>query len=563
MSIIRVPRHFTNYYIAASRRLLREPVLLVAFVVSVGALFLLIVYPTVLVVLKGFEGEDGSFSVANFATLWQRPVMQKAVRNTLLLVVTSVPLGSIVGIFIGYLLTCTDLPARRWLRILITLPMIFPPFTGEMGLLLLFGRRGLITYRLLNLTGFSIYGAKGVILLQTIGGIPIISLIASQTFAAVSRDQEEAAQDLGADRLRTLFTVTLPMAAPGILSAILLRFISVISDFGTPMIVGAGFNPLAVEAYSQIMHNYDFALGAALSTALLVPAFIVFIIYEYLLSRRSFVTVTGRARTGVTHPLPWYVKCPALFFIAVIIFWNYSQLAVYLIGAFTKLFPRDMTFTLEHFKSWVDSARYLRNSVWTSAVAAVTGGLLASVLAYLIVRTRVPGSGLLDFLGTLPWGIPGTVKGVGYILAFHGAPFYWTGSYLIIILVNIGRSLPLPLRSNASTLLQLDPSLEEASMDLGASRLRTFFRITVPLISSAFFFSLLYFFKDCMTNLSSVIMLMSVKTELFYPHMFRAMTGGTPGAALAQGLEMFLLIIILLMVTAKMTGKSPLQLFQI
>jgi len=538
-------------------------VLFATIVVVAGLLLLLIVFPLTLVLLWSFQDQAGNLSLNNFAVLWERPIMQKAVRNTLLLVAISVPLGTIVATFIGYFLTCTDLPARRLMRILITLPMIFPPFTGAMGLLMLFGRRGVITYELLHLENFDIYGPHGIILLQTIGCIPLLSLVVSGTFAAISRDMEEAAEDLGASRLRVLFTVTLPLAMPGILSAGLLHFIDVISDFGTPMIVGKGFSVLAVEAYSQIMYTYDLPLGTALCTVLLIPALLGFIAYHYLLGRRSYVTVTGSARGAVIHHMPWFVKWPVFLFLCLIIFWNFSQLAVYLLGVFTRLFPRDMTFTLEHFEAWSRNIEPLENSLWTSLGAALAGGLLAAVLAYLVVKHSFPGRKVLDYIGTLPWGVPGTVKGVGYILAFNKAPFYWTGTYLILILVNVARSLPLALRANAAALQQLDPSLEEASLDLGASRVQTFRRVILPLIRPAFILGIVYIFKDAMTNLTSAIMLITPKTELLYITMFKDMTYGASGPALALGLEIFLINIILLLIITRLTKRSPLELFQL
>jgi len=485
------------------------------------------------------------------------------VRNTLMLVSISVPLGTLVATLVGYVLTCTDLPARRLMRILISLPMIFPPFTGAMGLLMLFGRRGIITYDLLHLENFNIYGPHGIILLQTIGCIPLLSLIVSGTFAAISRDMEEAAEDLGASRLRVLLTVTFPLAIPGILSAGLLHFIDVISDFGTPMIVGKGFTVLAVEAYSQIMYTYDLPLGTALCTVLLIPALLGFVAYQYLLGRRSYVTVTGAARGAVIHRMPWFIKWPAFVFLCLIVFWNFSQLAVYLIGVFTKLFPRDMTFTLEHFDQWFRTTKHLQNSLLTSLGAALAGGLLAAVLAYLVVKQDFPGRQLLDYIGTLPWGVPGTVKGVGYILAFNKAPFYWTGSYFILILVNVARSIPLALRANAAALHQLDPSLDEASLDLGASRFQTFVKVILPLIRPAFILGIVYIFKDAMTNLTSAIMLITPRTELLYIKMFSSMTQGASGGALALGLEIFLINIALLLVITRLTKRSPLELFQL
>jgi len=548
---------------ASLLKVAREPVMAVTAVVVAGLLFLLIVYPLTLVLLWSFQDEAGTMSFRNFTALWERPIMQKAVVNTLLLVLISVPLGTIVATLIGYVLTCTDLPARQFMRILITLPMIFPPFTGAMGLLMLFGRRGLITYELLHLENFSIYGLHGIILLQTIGAIPLLSLIVSNTFASISRDMEEAAEDLGARRLRVLRTVTFPLAMPGILSAGLLHFIDVISDFGTPMIVGKGYTVLAVEAYSQIMYTYDIYLGTALCAVLLIPALGGFLAYHYLLGRRSYVTVTGGARGPIIHQMPWFVKWPVFLFLCLLVFWNFSQLAIYLVGVFTKLFPRDMTLTLEHFQVWLRTTKPLQNSLLVSFWAALAGGILAAVLAYLVVKPDFPGRKILDYIGTLPWGIPGTVKGVGYILAFNKAPFYWTGSYFILVLVNVARSIPLALRANVAALHQLDPSLDEASMDLGASRIRTFIKVTLPLIRPAFILGIIYIFKDAMTNLTSAIMLITPRTELLYISMFQSMTYGASGDALALGLEIFLINIILLFIITRLTKRSPLELFQL
>lgn len=549
--------------LANLRRIAREPVLALTIIGVAFALFLLIVYPVTLVALWGFRDQAGNLSLENFAMLWQRPIMQKAVWNTVVLVVISVPLGTLVATLVGYVLTCTDVPARKLMRILITLPMIFPPFTGAMGLLMLFGRRGFITYNILGLENFSIYGVHGIILLQTIDCIPLLSLVVSGTFAAISRDMEEAAEDLGASRLRVLLTVTFPLALPGILSAALLHFISVLGDFGTPMIVGKDFTVLAVEAYSQIMNTYNLQLGTALCTALLIPSLFGFIAYHYLLGRRSYVTVTGAARQGILHRMPWFIKWPVFVFLCLIVFWNMSQLAVYFVGAFTKLFPLNLTFTLEHFQEWGRTTKQLQNSLSISLAAALAGGTFAAILAYLVTKQEFPGRKLLDYIGTLPWGIPGTVKGVGYILAFNFAPFYWTGTYFILILVNIARSIPLALRANAAALQQLDPNLDEASLDLGATRVRTFTRVILPLIRGSFVLGTVYIFKDTMTNLNAAIMLITPRTELIYTTMFANMTKGAQGPSLAIGLEIFLISIALLLIIARLTGKSPLEMFQI
>ncbi|MEX0787886.1 MAG: ABC transporter permease subunit, partial [Anaerolineales bacterium] len=205
----------------------------------------------------------------------------------------------------------------------------------------------------------------------------------------------------------------------------------------------------------------------------------------------------------------------------------------------------------------------LRNSLIVSVGAGVVGGIIGLIMASLVARERFPGRGILDFSGTLMYAIPGTVVGIGYIIAFNAAPYFWTGTFFIIIIAYAYRRLPVGLRTAVAAQKQLDPSLEEASLDLGASRIRTFTHITFPLLSRAFFAGVIYIFIHSMTDLSAAVFLNAGRTQLYTVRMFRIMVVGNPSEAAAFAALLVVIILIGLGLLSRITGKSFVDLFRV
>lgn len=205
----------------------------------------------------------------------------------------------------------------------------------------------------------------------------------------------------------------------------------------------------------------------------------------------------------------------------------------------------------------------LRNSLFVSVGSGLLGGVAGILFAWLVTRQKFPGRGALDFSATLMYAIPGTVIGIGYIIAFNAAPYFWTGTFFIIIVAYAFRRLPVGLRTAVAAQRQVDPSLEEASLDLGASRLRTFALITFPLLSRAFFAGVIYIFIRSMTDLSTAIFLNAGRTQLYTVRMFRVMITGTPSEAAAFAGLLVVIILISLGLLSKLTGKSFVDLFRI
>lgn len=550
---------------ALSQRLRRELALLVAFQAGVVALIVFVLWPLGQVFVQAFRESHAALglSLIQFEQLLAQPMVARATGNTLVIGLTSAVLATLIGTLVAYTVTLTDVPGRRWLRILTTLPLVSPPFAVSFAVLLLFGRRGLITYDLLHITSWNIYGPHGIVFVQLISDIPLAALILSAVFASISRDLEEAAEDLGGSPLYVLRTVTFPLVTPAILTAGLLTFINAIADFGNPMLIGGGYQVLATQAYIQMIELFDLQSGAALALLLLVPALVAFALQHWITRKRSYVTVTSGARTGHIRKLPGWLKWSLYGLVVTLAAIDVLLYGSIFVGAFVNAWGFDYTPTLRNLAGLAGAMPMLRNSLIVSMGAGLLGGLAGILFAWLVTRPRIPGREGLDFTATLMYAIPGTVIGIGYIIAFNAAPYFWTGTFFIIIVAYAFRRLPVGLRTAVAAQRQVDPSLEEASLDLGASRLRTFTQITFPLLSRAFFAGVIYIFIRSMTDLSTAVFLNAGATQLYTVRMFRVMTTGTPSQAAAFAVLLIVIILLSLAVLSKVTGKSFVDLFRV
>jgi iron(III) transport system permease protein len=549
----------------ASRRLRREPVLLVAVQVVVAALVVFVVWPLGQVFLEGFRvGQtERAFSLIQFERLLAQPMVARATLNTLGLGLVSASLATIIGTLLAFTLTLTDIPGRAAMRILTILPLVSPPFAVSFAFILLFGRRGLITYDLLHITQYNIYGPHGIVLVQLVSDIPLVALILSAVFASISRDLDEAAQDLGGRPFFVLRTVTFPLVTPAILTAFLLSFISVISDFGNPMLIGGGFQVLATQAYIQFIELFDLQLGAALSMVLIIPALLAFLAQHWIVNRRSYITVTSGAKTGYIRRLPDSIRLPLFGLVFFMAGFNLLLYGSIFVGAFVRAWGFDYSPTLANLNGLVNALPMLWNSIKVSVGSGILGGLVGLLIAWLVARQQFPGRRELDFTATIMYAVPGTVVGIGYILAFNNSPYFWTGTFFIIIVAYAFRRLPVGLRTGIAAQKQIDPTLEEASLDLGASRPRTFARVTFPLLYRAFLAGVMYIFIRSMTDLSSAVFLNSGRTQLYTVRMFRVMITGTPSQAAAFAGLLIVIILLSLGLLSRLTGKSFVDLFRV
>lgn len=491
---------------AEMKVLLREPPLLI----SIAAVFLLfavfIIYPFVKILLVPSEAD------------WIRAITGKefilVFAHTLFSSFIATAAAIIFGFLFAYGINYTDMPCKRFFQVVALLPTMAPSVVTGLAFIMLFGRRGFITWQLLHLK-VDLYGPFGLWVAQTIAFFPLAYITISGVLKSISPNLELAAQNLGARGWYLFKTVTLRLATPGVASAFLLVAINSLADFGNPMLVGGNYHVLATEAYTQVTGAWDLPMGATLSVFLVIPTLLVFFIQRYYLEKNSYVTVTGkpvagliRVTAGPTAKWLLWIFCMLLCLAILMI------IGVVILFAFTVAFGYDYTFTLQYFREGVLQSRVMLNSWVASMSTAAITTVLGIALAFLTIRKKFPGRNIMDFLAMLPVSLPGTFIGLALILAFNDGPLAMTGTLAIIILGMSLRQLPVGYRQAVAGLKQIEASLEQASTNLGASSITMFRKIVLPMLKNSLSVSFVYAFMRSMNTLSTVIFLVSPEWNL-------------------------------------------------
>ena len=527
----------------------KEPLLLV-FIIAIFYFLLVFVAFPLYMVFKTSLIVNKQFDLSNYLAIFSKRYYFQPFINSMILGILAATAGTILGFVFAYAITRTPLPFKRFFRMTATFPIISPPFVVALAAILLFGRAGSLTPILSRIIGeYSIYGLGGLVLVETIAYGPIAFLVLYGVLQAIDPALEEAAMDLGASRAKVFATVTLPLAIPGIASAWLLVFIESMADFGNPMILSGNFRVLSVQAFLQITGMYDISRGSTLAILLLIPTFTAFFLQKYWVARKSYVTVTGQPTGATIKRLEWYIKLPtyaACFLFTGIVFLFYGMV---IWGSFQKLWGVDSTLTLKNYIEMFQVGKdYIIDSLALSTLATPITGILGIFIAFLVIRKKFMGRGVMEFVSMLTFAVPGTVVGIGYILAFNQSsalfPFVLTGTAWIITTLLIFRNMPVGIRSGIAALQQIDPSIEEASADLGADSNKTFRKITLPMIAPAFFSGLAFSFVKAMTAISAIIFVVSGKWNLITV----AILGFVDNSQYAQAAAMSLLLIVIVLI---------------
>ncbi|HRH89497.1 MAG TPA: iron ABC transporter permease, partial [Rubrivivax sp.] len=548
-----------------------------AVVLCSALLLLFVALPVAKALLGAFVDDAGSPSLAALLErlaherVWGLGCLAGGVRcgvawNTLFLALLTATGTTLMGTLIAlYAERGGHRRLGRSLNVLALLPIITPPFVVGLGLILLFGRAGLVNQFLE--WGFGIaptrwfYGLLGIWLAQMFAFTPIAFMIMRGVVQGISPSMEEAAQTLRASRAQTFRTVTLPLMKPGLANAFLVGFIESIADFGNPVVVGGQYAVLSTDIFFAIVGaQYDQGRAASLALILTAFALAVFFVQQRVLGRAQFTTVSGKGDAGLAMALPTRVRrlClglagPWLAFTIVVYVFAFS-------GGFVRTWGRDYTFTLAHFRTAFDLQWGIDGLVWagtawsslftTLKLAGIAAPICAAIgllISWLLARTQFVGQRIFEFAALLAFAIPGTVLGVSYILAFNVPPFELTGTGLIIVLCFVFRNLPVGVRAGTASFKQLDKSLDEASTMLRAGTATTLRRVVLPLLKPALVAALVYSFVRSMTTVSAVIFLVTAENELATTYIIGRVGNGDYGVALAY---CTVLIVLMSAVTA-------------
>ncbi|BEU87032.1 iron ABC transporter permease [Selenomonas sp. TAMA-11512] len=498
-----------------TKRSFQDPVVAFFAIAMIVLLSIFVVLPLLQVVKQSLIGVDGTLSLSSYIKIITTRQNYEAFMNTMQLAVIVSVLATIIGFLFAYCTSHLAIPGKKIFSLMAMLPMVSPPFSVAMSMIMLFGARGLITYTCLGMTDANIYGFMGLVFTQTISYFPIAFLLLAGMLRTIDPSIEDAARDLGASKWQTFRTVTLPLVRPGIANAFLLVFIKSVADFANPMAIGGNYITLATQIYLQAIGSYDMQGGAAVAVVLLNIAILLFIISKYWLEKKSYVTITGKAsqaRVMMRDKAIIYPVAGFCFLVSIIVIAIYALIPV---ASVIKVWGMDYGLTLEHYKYAVTvGGRAIKDTTLLSIVATPIAGILGMIIAYLVVRKNFIGRGYINFSSLLSIAVPGTVIGIGYIMTFNTLPLQLTGTATILIAAFVVRALPIGIRAGVSSLQQIDPSIEEAASDLGANATKVFRTITLPLIKSAFFSGLVYAFIRSMTSISAVIFLVSANYSL-------------------------------------------------
>ncbi|WP_294428481.1 iron ABC transporter permease [uncultured Treponema sp.] len=449
----------------------------------------------------------------DIAEVFTSSVWRDAMLNTLLECVCSTTLSVIVGYLFAYAVVKADIPFKKIFSFVPILHLMTPPFVGGLSFILLFGRQGFFTHTVLGLD-VSLYGFWGLLIAQVLCFFPIAYLMCAQVLQRINPSLEQAARAMGASKARIALTITLPLSLNGIISAALFIAVSVLSDFGNPMIVAGRFRVLAVEVYTQLTGWVSAGKSAVLGLILLLPSVVLFLLQNRMMKKEGAKLATVGSKGA---PLPEKKSSPItrillFIFCAVISLLILSQFASIVAGAFQKIWGINTAFTTLHFKSISRFANELRNSIFFAFIAAIFSTIIALLSTFFVTRTSLPAKKYLDVVCQLPAAIPGSLFGLALSLSANKLHIHASAA-LIIIAMTIA-FMPFSYRIISTVFSQLKTSLDDGSRSLGATKMQVLTTVLAPLSTGGIFSSFIYDFVRGVGTISSVIFLVSFKTPL-------------------------------------------------
>ncbi|MCC7081785.1 MAG: iron ABC transporter permease [Burkholderiales bacterium] len=521
-----------------------------------GLLFLglFFLYPVLRVFSASFLDSSGAqLTLHNYAKVLSSAFYLDSMVNSLWIGVLATVATTLVAAPMAFALARLPLAGKTALMALSILPLVLPSFVGAYALLLLFGRAGIVTSGLhaLGIPFGSIYGTPGIVLVYVLTLYPFVLLPALAGFKAVDVSVEEASQNLGASRWRSLRTVTVPIVMPAILSGALLVFIDTLENFGVPFVLAEDMPILAVEAYKLFVGETDTNPGSAgvLGVLLVASTAAVVMIQRRYLGRRRFAT--GARRSPPLIPLSRGFRALATAYCWTLVLASLVPFFAVIVISFLEFRGPVLHWhvSLDNYVELFErSLRPLQNTLFLSTLAALGAALLGVPIGYVVTRARTRITALLDIVATMPFAVAGTVLGIGMIITFNSGWLVLTGGWFILVLAYVVRKVPFSVRTSSAILHQIDPSLEEASINLGVSPAMTFLRLTVPLMLGGIVGGMVLTWVSAASELSSTVLLYSGQWQTLTVVMFQALesTGAGLAAATASLLIFFTVVPIAL-----------------
>lgn len=535
-------------------------------VLSIAVFALFLIYPLFSLFVSAFQdAETGAWSMANFVHFFERKYYYQSMINSFYVTTCVTVLAVIIGTAVAYFMTLYRVKFKNAVEICIVISLLSPPFIGAYSWILIGGRNGYITKFLAQygISFPSIYGFAGILLVLTLKLYPFIYLYVAGAMKNIDSALIEAAESLGCSGIRKVVTIIVPLITPTILAGALMVFMNAMADFGTPMLIGEGFNVMPVMIYSEFINEVgDQAnFAAAMAAIMVLITSSIFMVQKYIVNRKSFTMSSLRPmQMGVLHGWKNIVLHVCIYALVAL------SLIPQLVVIYTSFLKTSGSIFVDGYS--LDSYRTIFSSLGTaisntylfSTMAIIAIIFLGMTIAYLTTRRKSWLTEVIDTLSMFPYIIPGSVLGITLLLAFNDEPLLLSGTAAIIIISLVIRRLPYTLRSSSAILYQLSPSLEEASISLGASPVRTFFKVTAVMMLPGVMSGAILSWITAINELSSSVILFTGATKTMSVAIYTEVIRASYGTAAALSTILTLTTITAMVIFFKVSGRHDVTL---
>ena len=524
---------------------------------------LVLVFPLFTLLIKSFiDGKTHGFSLAYFAKFFEKSYYYGSLFNSLKVTICVTLLCVLIATPLAYIMATTKIKGKSIIQILILISSMQAPFIGAYSWILLLGRNGVVTnflHSTLNIKVPEIYGFSGILLVLTLQLSPLIFMYVSGALKSVDNSLLEAAESMGCTGIKKMFKIMIPLILPTLLAGSLLVFMRALADFGTPMLIGEGYQTVPVLIFNEFISEMggDDGFAAAISVIVIIFATVIFLLQKYISNKKSFTMsalhpmeakkVKG-IRNILVHGYVYLFIGIALLPQVVVIYTSFLNTSG---RVFTKGFS--LNSYISAFSKVGDS---IRNTFALAIIAIVIVVILATLIAYVTVRRRNPLTNLLDILTMFPYIVPGSILGIALLLTFNKKPLLLSGTVVIMIIAFVIRRLPYTIRSSAAIVHQISISTEEAAISLGASDLKTFGKITLPMMLPGVIAGAILSWITIISELSTSIILYTAKTKTMTIAIYTEVLRGNYGTAACLATILTVITVISLLIFFKVSGKK-------
>ena len=532
------------------------------FILCLYGLFL--IYPLFKLLYNAFFA-GGEFTLEYFQSFFSQKYYVKSIFNSLKVSICATALSLAIGVPLAYFYQMYEIKGKTILQVLIILCSMSAPFIGAYSWIMLLGRSGVITKFIESIIPIrmpNIYGFNGILLVLSLQLYPLVFLYVSGALKNIDNSLLEAAENMGCSGFKRFFKIVIPLCMPTIIAAALMVFMRAFADFGTPLLIGEGYQTFPVIIYNSYFAETggDHNFGAAISVIAIVITAIIFLIQKYINGKFTFTMnalhpIERKEIHGIHYVLvniySWFVVAIAFLPQIYVIYTSFLKTS-------GKIFLKG--FSLDSYRyAFTHLTKAIPNTFIIGGLALIVVIVLAILIAYLVVRRNNLMNKVIDTVSMVPYIIPGSVVGIALVMAFNKKPLVLTGTMIIMIVALVIRRIPYTIRSSTATLQQISMSIEEAAISLGSSKLKAFFRITVPMMANGILSGAIMSWVTIITELSTAIILYNLNTITLTLATYTYVSRGNYGIAAAYDTILTVSTIIYLLIYMKVTGNKEIS----